>query len=70
MVNRMRHNRSHRGSVRSHHALSQLPITKCPDCGAPVMRHQACPSCGKYRGRMVTKQESKAVAVAKKGKKK
>ena len=25
--------------------------TKCPKCGASVVRHQACPQCGNYRSR-------------------
>ena len=27
--------------------------TTCPECGAPMQTHRACPSCGKYRGRQV-----------------
>ena len=60
MVNRMRHNRSQRGSTRSHHALKNLALTKCPDCNKPVMRHQACSNCGKYRGKVVINLEKKA----------
>ena len=59
----MRHNRSQRGSTRSHHALSGLALTKCPDCNNPVVRHQACSNCGKYRGKVViNKEEKKKVA--------
>ena len=25
----------------------------CPECGATVRSHRACPQCGKYRGRQV-----------------
>lgn len=59
MVNRMRHNRSQRGSTRSHHALTGMGLTKCPDCGKPVARHQACANCGKYRGKVVINMEPK-----------
>jgi len=65
MVNRMRHNRSQRGSTRSHHGLKGMNLTKCPDCGMPVMRHQACANCGKYRGRVVIDMEPKKKMVAK-----
>ena len=70
MVNRMRHNRSQRGSTRSHHALSGLALTKCPDCNNPVMRHQACSNCGKYRGKVVINKEEKTKAKAGKAAKK
>jgi large subunit ribosomal protein L32 len=59
----MRHNRSQRGSTRSHHALKGIALTKCPDCNSPVMRHQACSNCGKYRGRVVINLEKKPKAV-------
>ncbi len=63
MVNRMRHNRSQRGSTRSHHALKGIALTKCPDCNNPVMRHQACSNCGKYRGKVIINLEKKTKAV-------
>lgn len=70
MVNRMRHNRSQRGSTRSHHALKGIALTKCSDCNSPVMRHQACSNCGKYRGKVVINLEKKTKAVATKTSKK
>ena len=27
--------------------------TTCPECGAPMQTHRACPSCGKYRSRQI-----------------
>ncbi len=65
MVNRMRHNRSQRGSTRSHHGLKGIALTKCPDCNVTVMRHQACSNCGKYRGRVVINLEKKPKKTAK-----
>lgn len=70
MVNRMRHNRSQRGSTRSHHALKGIAITKCPECNNPVMRHQACSNCGKYRGKVIINKEAKKKTVKKTGTKK
>lgn len=62
MVNRMRHNRSQRGSTRSHHALKGIALTKCAECNSPVIRHQACSNCGKYRGKVVIDLEKKSKA--------
>jgi large subunit ribosomal protein L32 len=59
----MRHNRSQRGSTRSHHALKGIALTKCTDCTSPVMRHQACSNCGKYRGKVVINMEKKTKVV-------
>lgn len=67
MVNRMRHNRSQRGSTRSHHILKEIALTKCSDCNITIMRHQACSNCGKYRGKVIINLEKKTKKV--KGKK-
>jgi len=58
----MRHNRSQRGSTRSHHALKGIALTKCAECNSPVIRHQACSNCGKYRGKIVIDLEKKSKA--------
>ena len=70
MVNRMRHNRSQRGSTRSHHALKGIALTKCADCNSVVMRHQACSNCGKYRGKVIVNLEAKQLKTKKKSDKK
>lgn len=65
----MRANRAHRDNRRSHHALTNVRLSKCADCGTMHLRHVACENCGKYRGRMVidvqaliTKKEKKMKA--------
>jgi large subunit ribosomal protein L32 len=61
---RMRHTRAHTGKRRSHHALTLPALTTCVSCGVPALRHRACLSCGKYRGRVVldvTKKARKAI---------
>lgn len=69
MVNRMRHNRSQRGSTRSHDALKGLALTKCSECNSAIMRHQACSNCGKYRGKTVVNLEAKLKTKSKSSKK-
>jgi ribosomal protein L32 len=66
----MRHNRSQRGSTRSHHALKGIALTKCVDCNSAVMRHQACSNCGKYRGKVIVNLEAKQLKAKKKSDKK
>jgi len=69
MVVRMRHTRSQRGKVRSHHFLKNAGSTKCPDCGSACLRHTACRNCGKYKGRVVIDLQAKVLKKAKKAKK-
>ncbi|MDR0482593.1 MAG: 50S ribosomal protein L32 [Cellulomonadaceae bacterium] len=37
---------------RSQWKTSATPLTTCPNCKADKQSHQACPSCGVYKGRM------------------
>jgi large subunit ribosomal protein L32 len=30
----------------------------CPTCGAPMIPHRVCPSCGKYKDREIIKMEA------------
>lgn len=48
----MRANRSKTGMRRSHAALSGTRVSLC-SCGAMRVSHRACPSCGKYNGRVI-----------------
>lgn len=48
----MRRNRSQAAKRRSHHALKGTRLATC-ECGGLHLPHRACPSCGKYRGRVV-----------------
>jgi large subunit ribosomal protein L32 len=38
----------------AHFALSHVQGMRCPACGAAILPHRACQSCGEYRGRKVT----------------
>ncbi len=66
MVNRMRSTRSHTGNRRSHHALKGGAFMMCKECGSPKLKHAACETCGKYKGRVVVDMVS---VIAKKTKK-
>ncbi len=48
----MRLNRSKTGRRRSHHALAANRAATC-ECGGQRAPHRACPSCGKYNGKVV-----------------
>lgn len=52
-VPKRRTSRSKRDKRRSHDALRPPHWITCPDCGEPMVRHRACPHCGRYRGRKV-----------------
>lgn len=69
MVVRMRHTRAHTANRRSHHALKAETLVTC-ECGSPRVSHRACPSCGRYRGRVVVDVAAKAQAKAAKRSKK
>ena len=46
--------RSRRDRRRANHDRIDAPnLSSCQECGAPMRPHQACPSCGMYRGRQV-----------------
>lgn len=61
MVVRMRSTRSHTGNRRSHHALVEKTLATC-ECGSVRVSHRACPTCGRYNGRIVVDHAGKAQA--------
>ena len=48
-----RFSRSRRDKRRTQLNLKIPGLSRCPQCGASVLSHQICPSCGQYRGRQV-----------------
>ncbi len=61
-VPKKRRTRSSVGNRRSHFALKQTVLTKCPKCGKSVRMHQACAFCGTYKKRDAIKIKEKATA--------
>ena len=53
MVVRMRHTKSKRNRIRSHHALSRGRFVVCQKCKAETLSHLACLQCGFYGGKEV-----------------
>lgn len=49
--------KSKRDMRRSHHALTKTRSIICSQCGEKKLLHQACPSCGTYRGRKLTTEK-------------
>ncbi|MDD9952694.1 MAG: 50S ribosomal protein L32 [Zetaproteobacteria bacterium] len=52
-VPKYRTSASKRNMRRSHHALKNVGVSACPNCGEMKLPHVACPSCGHYKGRQV-----------------
>ena len=55
-----RFSRSRRDKRRLQQNLIAPTLTRCPHCGASLMPHRVCPSCGFYRGREVVTIEEKS----------
>ena len=58
-VPKKRRTKSSRGNRRSHHALKEITLSKCPQCGRAVKPHTACTFCGAYKGEEVVKIKTK-----------
>lgn len=70
MVVRMRSTRSHRNNRRSHFALRASALSACASCGKPRLSHALCPSCGSYRGKVITDMQARIDKKLKKQKEK
>ena len=59
-VPKKRHSNVRQGKRRfSNYRLSAKKPGTCPQCGAPILPHHACSSCGAYRGRVAKKVKVK-----------
>lgn len=43
---------------RSHHALTPINVTECPESGEAKLPHRVCTKTGFYKGRVVVKPET------------
>ena len=48
-----RHSNTRTRLRRAHDFLNVAAISQCSHCGAPLLSHRVCPSCGYYRGKQV-----------------
>jgi large subunit ribosomal protein L32 len=64
----MRHTKSQTKNRRSHHAIVATSFSKCENCGELKRRHNACVSCGFYRGMKVIDMVKKIEKKQKKAK--
>ncbi|MEE8684998.1 MAG: 50S ribosomal protein L32 [Bifidobacterium mongoliense] len=44
--------RANTHSRRANWKATAAQTIECPNCGAPMLSHMACPSCGSFRGRV------------------
>ena len=51
-VQQNKKSRSRKGMRRSHDRVAQPPVIYC-SCGAPTVPHSVCPTCGKYKSRLI-----------------
>jgi large subunit ribosomal protein L32 len=49
--------KSKRDKRRTHQKIDGPNLSTCPECGEPVLPHNACQSCGSYKGRKVIDTE-------------
>jgi large subunit ribosomal protein L32 len=49
--------KSKRDKRRTHQKVEALNLSKCSQCGEPVLPHNICKSCGYYKGREVVKSK-------------
>ena len=55
-----RHSNTRSRLRRAHDFLKTRSLSKCKQCGAPVLPHRVCSACGFYRGKQVVSIKVKA----------
>lgn len=57
---KQRHTRGRTRKRRSHSALGKIKLISCKKCGALILPHHMCATCGIYAGKEILKIVSKA----------
>ena len=57
-VPKKRRTSSSRNRRRSHQALKQTGLVKCPKCKTMILPHKVCQTCGYYNGEEIIKVET------------
>ena len=50
--------KSRRDKRRTHYKTEGVNTSTCPECGEPKLPHNACMSCGAYKGRNVLSDDA------------
>ena len=58
-VPKKRRTSSSRNRRRSHNALKQTELVKCPKCKTMILPHRVCKNCGYYNGEEIIKIKAK-----------
>ena len=61
-VPKKRTGHSAQGKRRSNWKATKPTLTKCPNCGQPVLAHTVCTACGTYKGKPVRLKDQAAAA--------
>ncbi len=48
-----RHSNTRTQTRRAHDFLKLKSVSKCANCGAPILSHRVCMACGFYKGKQV-----------------
>ncbi len=58
-VPKQKRSKSRQKRRKYHFKVKNSNLRKCPECKKLIPPHQACPYCGYYKGKKVTKEDNK-----------
>jgi large subunit ribosomal protein L32 len=59
----MRVTKGHSGNRRAHHALKEIRLSLCSNCGEKHERHKVCLGCGFYKDKQILNGQKKIESV-------